>query len=176
MDVSKLGIEFIRRWEGCKACAYHDAAGHLTIGVGHMLTRSERMSGTLYIANKPVPWVPWVRSSKLPGLRARRPGLSEQQIDDLLIQDLVPVAATLGARVHVPLNQYEYDALCSFVFNTGREAFRRSTLLRRLNRGDYPAVPGELARWVHAGGKVLRGLKRRRAAEAALFMTREDAP
>ena len=67
------------------------------------------------------------------------------------------------------LTQYQFDALVSFVFNVGVGAFGGSTLLRRLNQGDYNAVPAELMRWVNSGGTPLPGLVRRRRAEGVLF-------
>ena len=65
--------------------------------------------------------------------------------------------------------QSQFGALVSFAFNVGIAAFSRSTLLARLNRGHYSAVPGELRRWAHANGKKLPGLVRRREAEIRLW-------
>lgn len=71
--------------------------------------------------------------------------------------------------VSVPLTQGVYDALTAFVYNTGEEAFRTSTLLRELNRHHYITAYKEMDRWVKAKGKTLRGLVRRRDAEQALW-------
>ena len=71
--------------------------------------------------------------------------------------------------VTVPLNQCQFDALCSFVYNLGGNALKSSTLLKVLNTGAYNDVPAQILRWNKAGGKVLTGLTRRRTAEAALF-------
>lgn len=71
--------------------------------------------------------------------------------------------------MEVPLTQQQFDALVSFAFNVGNGAFCDSTLLKRLNAGQYDAVPAQLNRWVKAGGKTLEGLVTRRAAEGALF-------
>lgn len=68
-----------------------------------------------------------------------------------------------------------YTGNCSFTFNVGTGAFRSSTLLKRLNAGDYQGAASEFGKWVKAGGKVLPGLVRRRKEEAALFLT-PDAP
>lgn len=67
--------------------------------------------------------------------------------------------------VTVPLTQHQYDALLSFTFNVGGNAFCQSTLVRRLNAGDYQGACDELPRWVYANGKKLPGLVKRRAAE-----------
>ena len=71
--------------------------------------------------------------------------------------------------VKVPLNPNQFGALTSFTYNLGAGNLRSSTLLRKLNAGDYAGAAAEFARWNKAGGKVLKGLTRRRAAERALF-------
>ena len=71
----------------------------------------------------------------------------------------------------VPLNQNQFDALVSFVYNLGAGAFEGSTLLKDLNAHNFAAVPGQLEEWVHAGSQVLPGLVARRKAEARLFTT-----
>ncbi len=60
-------------------------------------------------------------------------------------------------------------ALIDFTFNLGARNLRSSNLRRRVNERDYDAVPGELRKWVRAGGRVLRGLVRRREAEITIF-------
>ena len=67
--------------------------------------------------------------------------------------------------VHVPLHQHEYDAFISLAYNIGAGAFCRSTLVRKLNAGDYEGACAEILRWNKAGGKVVRGLVVRREAE-----------
>lgn len=80
-----------------------------------------------------------------------------------------------GGKVHqlviVNLNQNQYDALVSFAYNIGVGAFENSTLLRKLNKGDYEGASNEFAKWNKAGGKVLNGLVRRREKEKELFLT-----
>jgi peptidoglycan hydrolase-like protein with peptidoglycan-binding domain len=73
------------------------------------------------------------------------------------------------ARVSVPLTQNQFDALVSFTFNVGAGAFGGSTLLKRLNAGDYAGGADEFGKWTKSGGKVFAGLVRRRTEEAALF-------
>ena len=72
-------------------------------------------------------------------------------------------------KFHGTRDILQFDALVSFVFNVGAGAFGGSTLLRRLNQGEYKAVPAELMRWVNSGGRPLPGLVRRRQAEGVLF-------
>jgi lysozyme len=71
--------------------------------------------------------------------------------------------------VKVSLTDNQMSALASFVYNVGVAAFKKSTLLKKLNAGDYGAVPAQLRRWNRAGGRVLQGLVRRREAEAELW-------
>lgn len=74
-------------------------------------------------------------------------------------------------RVTVCLSQNQLDSLASFVFNVGGRNFAQSTLLSRLNAGNYAGAGAQFGRWVYAGGRVLPGLVSRRAAEAALFLS-----
>lgn len=70
---------------------------------------------------------------------------------------------------HVPLTQGQFDALVSFAFNCGSLALSTSTLLKKLNSGDYEGAASEFMRWIHAGGKTITGLQRRRLLEKRLF-------
>jgi len=71
--------------------------------------------------------------------------------------------------INVPLDQNQFDALCSWVFNLGPTNLQSSTLLKVLNEGKYDEVPDQIVRWNKAGGQVLAGLVKRRQAEADLF-------
>jgi len=79
--------------------------------------------------------------------------------------------STIERLVKVPLQQNQYDALVSFIYNVGASAFGDSTLLRMLNLGDYQGAADQLLRWNIGGGRVLLGLLRRREDERALFLT-----
>lgn len=74
------------------------------------------------------------------------------------------------AAVKVPLSEISMSALVSFAYNVGVSGFRRSTVLKRVNRGDFHGVPEALSWWNKSNGRVFRGLTRRRTAEGALFM------
>ena len=76
-------------------------------------------------------------------------------------------------NVTVELNQSQFDALVAWTFNLGVGNLRQSTMLRKLNEGDYQSVPSEMNRWNKAGGKTLDGLIRRRKAEGLLFESKE---
>ena len=88
-----------------------------------------------------------------------------------LYHDVDDAEATVNNRVTVPLSQSQFDALVSLVFNIGGGAFRKSTLLQKLNAGDYAGASNEFMRWIKAKGRVLGGLVTRRAAERALFLS-----
>lgn len=140
MRTSKAGIEFIKHWEGCKLKPYRDSANYWTVGVGHLLRDGEPVEE-----------------------------ITMEQADAYLRGDLAEAEYCVNQYVGVDLEQNEFDALVSFVFNLGCKNFRRSTLLHLLNRGDYGLAAREFERWNRAGGKVIRGLTRRRKAERELF-------
>lgn len=146
MQISQVGINLIKSFEGCQLTAYRDPVGVLTIGYGHT-------SG--------------VRDGEV---------ITQQQAEDLLRQDLDVYENGINSGVKVPLNQYQFDALVSFSYNVGVSAFLQSTLLELLNKGDYVDASNEFDKWVHAGGKVLQGLVTRRNAEKALFLKQIEVP
>jgi lysozyme len=94
----------------------------------------------------------------------------------ILERDLAQYAAAVRAAVKVPLNDNQFGALVSFTYNLGAKNLNKSTLLKKLNAGDYDAAAKEFGRWTRAGGKVLPGLVRRRAAEADLFRSGASVP
>lgn len=98
--------------------------------------------------------------------------LSEAEATEILRNDLQKYADAVSKAVTVPLNDNQFDALVSWCYNVGPGAVAKSTLVRKLNAGNYAAVPLELAKWNKAGGKTLKGLTRRRAAEAARFASK----
>ena len=87
----------------------------------------------------------------------------------ILARDLAQYEAAVNRLVKVPLNENQFGALVSFTYNLGSGNLQSSTLLRKLNAGDYAGAGAEFGKWVEAGGKTLNGLVRRRAAERALF-------
>lgn len=142
MRISDEGIACIKRWEGFKTQAYLDTGGVWTIGYGH--------TGKKYAFPNNV--------------------ISEEKAEELLRSDLDWAEEAVNDLVVVKLSQSQFDALVSFVFNVGRTAFSRSTLLKKLNKGNYAEVPSELAKWKYDNGKVIEGLVNRRAAEAGLWV------
>lgn len=154
MRMSDHGRELLTEWEGSSHEVYQDVAGLPTIGVGHLLTRDELTSGKILIFGEPIKF---------------HDGLTSLQIDRLLTQDLAGAEGAVNSGITVALNQNQFDALVSFVFNVGRQAFYTSTLRKILNDGKYVKVPEQLRRWNRSGGKVVQGLINRRENEIKLF-------
>jgi lysozyme len=154
MQMSDHGLELIKQWEGFENKLYKDSVGLPTIGVGHLLSKSELSSGKIFINGVPAQY---------------DGGLSDQQVLDLLSQDVNPAAQLVTNKVTVTLNQNQFDALTSFTFNVGGDAFIGSTLLKLLNQGQYDQVPAQLRRWNKAGGQVVQGLINRRENEIKLW-------
>ena len=155
--VSQDCIELVKKFEGLHKVkddgmvhAYRCPAGKWTCGFGG--TRGVRSGDT------------WTKE------------YSEMR----LIEDLEEHGKIVKKYVNVPLTQSQYDALTSFVFNLGGGAFRSSTLLKKLNKGMYDDCPEQIMRWNKAkvDGKLtpLRGLTRRRTAEAAIFSRDAQLP
>jgi lysozyme len=147
--VSLAGAAFIARFEGFSPRLYDDAATppNATIGFGHLVHRGP-VTGEEELTE-----------------------VTRKQALALLRDDCAEAAAAVGRLVTRPLTQAQFDALVSFTYNCGAGALAESTLLEKVNAGDFEAVPDELARWTRAGpGAPLPGLVRRRRAEADLFM------
>jgi lysozyme len=151
MKTSANGVGMIKRFEGLELEAYQDIAGIWTVGYGH------------------------TGPDVQPGMR-----ISERDAEELLKQDLRPAEENVSRLVRVPLNQNEFDALISFVYNVGAGGFGKSTARRRLNSGDRIGAADALTWWNKATvAGVLRevtGLTRRRAAERALFLEPTNPP
>jgi len=89
---------------------------------------------------------------------------------EILARDLERVEFEVASALTVDINENQFGALVSFTFNLGGKNLAKSTLLKKVNRGDFAGAAQEFGRWNKANGKVLAGLSRRRAAEKALFL------
>ena len=145
MQTSEKGIALIKQFEGCKLTAYQDSVGVWTIGYGW----TQPVDGKL------------IRSGM---------SIKQETAERLLKTGLVSYESDVSRLVKVALTQGQFDALVSFTYNLGARSLSTSTLLRKLNAGDYSGAADEFLRWNKAGGKVLNGLTRRREAERALFL------
>lgn len=140
MDIDDDGKKFVEDNEGLRLKAYQDGGGVWTIGYGH--------TGTEVKAGKVVTVKEAIR---------------------LLESDLVSAVLTVNRLVKVGLSQNQFDALVDFVFNVGKEQFASSTLLKKLNLGDYTGAAAEFEKWKFDNGKVVSGLLARRQKERAMF-------
>ena len=151
MNMTEDGLALIRACEGFRAKAYRDAVGVWTIGYGHT-----SMAGAPEVSA---------------GLE-----ISRAEAEKILARDVDGFARGVAKLVTVQLNDNEFSALVSFAYNAGLGNFAASSVLKAVNAGDRAAVPRRLQLWVKAGGRVLPGLVKRRAAEAALFLKSAEAP
>ena len=145
MKTSDEGLNFISLWEGCKLKRYKDAAGYWTIGVGHLIVDSD-------------PVEQW-----------KNKGITAEKALWLLKDDVEHAELSINRYVTWPLKQTQMDALTSWCFNVGGYAVKNSTLVRLLNVSEEGKVGRELLRWNKAGGRIVAGLTKRRAAEGKLF-------
>lgn len=164
-DLNDAGLELIKSYEGIpdgdpqtvNIDPYLDPIGIWTIGWGHAIE-----VGGAYLRGK----------ADRKAARDLYPGgITMAQAETLLHGDVLDTCRDVEALVDVPLTDNQFAALVSFTFNLGRGSLAKSTLLKKLNGGDYAGASAEFPRWNKAGGKVMDGLVRRRAAEAALYAT-----
>ena len=149
MNISKVGLDLIKSFEGCQLKAYKCPAGVWTIG--------------------------WGTTEPINGIKPHEGMvITQQQADDLLIKNLKAYENAVNKYVTYSINQNQFDALVSFAYNCGNGALKTSTLLKKLNAGDVRGAANEFLRWNKANGKVLNGLTRRREAEKKLFLKEED--
>ena len=141
--VTDEGLALIKRFEGFEPEIYICPAGWPTIGYGHVVRDDER--------------------------ERFADGIDEAEAEDLLRRDVETAERAVLRLIRVPLADGRFDALGSFTFNLGAGALQRSTLRRKVNRGEHDAVPAEFGRWVWASGRRLKGLIRRREAEAEFY-------
>lgn len=139
MEYSKTGLLLTERFEGCRLTAYQDSVGLWTCGYGHRFGVHE---GTTCTPDQAGAW---------------------------LAEDVQSAVGSVNRLVKVTLTQPEFDACCDFVFNVGVGNFAGSTMLKKLNAGDYAGASDEFEKWSLAGGVVVAGLLRRREAEKAEF-------
>lgn len=146
MTATDIALGLCKRFEGLYLKPYLCPAGVATIGYGTI--RYE--NGTRVTLADP----------------AITPERAEQLLRWEIDRICVPAVARLCPGADTAGRQ---AALIDFAYNLGTGALRASTLRKRVNAGDWDAVPAELAKWVYGGGRRLKGLERRRAAEAALI-------
>lgn len=139
--IPEAAITLVKHFEGCSLVAYKDGGGVLTIGYGHTGSDVKR------------------------GQR-----ITQDQANSLLFKDLNVAAQAVLRLTKINLNDNQYSALISFVFNVGAGAYQRSTLRQCINRGEIGDVRAQFLRWCKDNGATIPGLLRRREAESRLFL------
>ena len=146
MSVSNKGVDLICEFESKRLVAYDDGVGVWTIGFG-----------TIKYPN---------------GVRVKKGDTCTlDQAKEYMRHDLIEFEHTVNSSVKVPLNQNQFDALVSLAYNIGSNAFKSSTLVKKLNTGDYQGAADQFNVWINAGGKRMQGLVNRRDREKLLFLS-----
>ncbi len=144
-------------------------AGALTLAMT-LLGGPNGLEGRCYIPYQDVAGVLTVCDGHTGPDIVRNKTYTGEECDALLRADLKAVQAEVDSLVTVALSDYQRAALYSFVYNTGTDAFSRSSLLKKLNAGDKTGACSEMRRWVFAGGRKWKGLMNRRETERALCL------
>jgi lysozyme len=142
MRTSHKGVEFIKAFEKFSSAAYICPAGLRTIGYGHVLLHGESYQN-----------------------------ISTMEAEEILKHDLKNAERAVYRNITAPLEDRQFDALVSFVFNLGSASLQRSSLRQKINYGsDDDEIHREFVRWVYCKGQKLLGLVRRREAEATMYL------
>ena len=147
MKTSQSGIDLIKWWEGFRSQAYKDSVGLPTIGYGTLIDTIDEQ----YLLTATI---------------------TMEVAERLLKLELVDIEWRMNRLIQQPINQNQFDSLASFCYNLGTGNLKRSTLLKKINiNPSDPTIRAEFAKWHNAGGVELKGLVRRRQAEADLYFT-----
>jgi len=147
MKINQRSLNLIKEFEGFRAETYRDSAGVLTIGYG--------TTGRAGVGIDPHPGMV----------------ISKAEAEFYLQKAVDKFAAIIRPAITAPINENEWGAFVSLAYNIGPSAFKRSSALRHFNAGDKAKAANSILLWNKAGGKVLAGLVRRRAAERELFLS-----
>lgn len=142
MITSQKGIDLIKKFEGFSNKEYICPAGKPTIGYGHVILADEYFQEPM----------------------------TQRHAEILLKKDLEPREKSLNRLLKVNINQNQFDALISLIYNIGVDNFRKSTLLKFINGRLFDKVPDQFRRWRFSNGKVLKGLVNRREEEIKLWL------
>jgi lysozyme len=134
-------LRLVKAFEGFAPSPYLCPAGWWTVGYGHVIKSRDAVPNPI----------------------------TEELAGQILATDIQIAERAVLRLIAAPLTDGQFDALVSFTFNLGAGALQRSTLRRKVNRGEHRDVPAEFLKWVNAGGRRLPGLVRRRQAEAELY-------
>jgi len=145
MRTNEEGLAIIKKYEGCSLKCYLDPIGIPTIGFGSIWGLDHTR------------------------LSVHHRDITENEAEFLLKRELNTTERQVASLVRVPLTQNQFSALCCLVYNIGSGRFKSSTIRMKINRKDYTGASNEFWKWRRAGGRILKGLVRRRADEKELF-------
>ena len=148
--INKAAIDLIKEFEGFRAKAYLDPVGICTIGYGTTAAAGVGITPRLGMT------------------------ITETEAERYLMAAVDKFAAQIAPKITKPINENEFGAFVSLAYNIGPSAFGESSALRKFNAGDKQGAASAILLWNKAGGKVMRGLSRRREAERALFLRPVD--
>ncbi|MDB4725928.1 lysozyme [bacterium] len=143
--INEAGLSIIKTFEGFSEAPYLCPAGIPTIGYGST----------------------WDQEGNR--VTMEHPNITESGGQRLLDREVRHTELAVNSLILVALNENQFSALCSFTYNLGSGNLQSSTLRAKLNRGDYEGASAEFPKWRRAGGRILKGLVRRRAIERELF-------
>jgi len=146
MHMSPTGLKLLKDFEGCRLTAYQDIVGVWTIGYG--FTAGVKEGDTM----------------------------TQAQCDERLVREIRAYESAVWEAVTGGATQAEFDSLVSFAWNVGIAGMQKSSVIKAHNRNDKQAAARAYGLWNKAGGKAIAGLTRRRAAEAALYLTAAEEP
>jgi lysozyme len=168
MKLSKAGADLMHQYEGYRTKPYLCPAHIWTIGYGHVLYQEQIRLPVVRVEGKETPMI----RKEMPLRQEDNRVWTKEEIEKLFADDVtnfergvLRLAPTLVGR------QGAFDACVSFSFNAGLGTFQRSSIRMKLNRGDWEGAADALLLYCMGGGKILAGLKKRRDAEKALFLS-----
>ena len=142
MIISQKGLDLIKKFEGFSDKEYICPAGKATIGYGHVILADENFQEPM----------------------------TRREAENLLKKDLEPRQRLLNSFLKVNINQNQFDALMSLIYNIGVGNFQKSTLLKFVNDRLFDKVPDQFRRWSYVNGKISKGLANRREEELKLWL------
>ena len=153
-SIVQVGLDFIKVFEGWSSDPYDDPSHYCTIGYGHLIKKAKCADTDLDID---------------PIFKTYPKSFSREDGNSVLAIDTRKARLAIQHNVKVDLNDRQFAALTSFVFNVGGKNFIDSTLLKLLNNSDFAAAKKEFPKWIRSEGVKLPGLEIRRHCEVALF-------
>jgi lysozyme len=147
LHINEAGLELIKHYEGWRSSPYLCSAARATIGWGST----------------------WDRNGN--AVTLDHLDITKKQGEYLLLREVRYSEAAIRKLIKAELTENMFSSLCSFIYNVGSGNFQKSTLRMKLNRGQYESAADEYPKWRKAGGRIVKGLVRRRKQERELFLT-----